>query len=109
MHVSDNALADNATPIRRKIVGPAVSGGKRAFVDFQAQPFHELAARDLLDTADLCRIFVCSARTVYRWVTERTLTPKFKVGREFLFTKSDLLRWYAANRPRPGRPPLDWR
>src|SRR5258708_34213853 len=103
MHVSDNALADNATQIRRKIVGPAVGGGKRAFMDFQAQPFHELAARDLLDTADLCRIFGCSARTVYGWVTERALTPTFKGARESLFTKSDLCPCRPATRHSPGR------
>jgi len=111
MYLPGDSLTDNGTLIHRKIVGPAVGGGIRAFIDHQALPFRDLAPRDLLDTADLCRIFGCSARTVYRWIGEREdpLPFKFKAGREFLFSKSDLLRWYAANRPRPGRPPTQWR
>jgi len=105
----DHLLEDNPTPIHRKMIMPAVGGGQRAFMDPHARPFSALARQDLLDTADLCRIFGCSTRTIYRWINEHDLRPKFKAGRELLFTKADLLRWYAANRPRPGRPPMERR
>lgn len=102
---SDNPLKDNVTLIHRKMIARAVGGGERAYMDQQARPFYKLANNDLLDTADLCRVFGCSARTVYRWTNEHGLTPQFKAGRDLLFAKSDIVRWYAANRPRPGRPP----
>lgn len=103
---SDDRLDDNPTPIHRKIVAPAVGGSTRAYMDPRALPFSALAEGDLLDTADLCRLFNASTRTVYRWINERGLAPRFKAGRELLFAKGDLVNWYAANRPRPGRPPL---
>lgn len=104
MYVYDNELAANRTPIHRKRIGPASGGGKKAFVDFDALPFCELDGRDLIDTSDLCQIFGCSQRTVYRWMSDHSLRPVRKVGREFLFTKGDVLRWYDQNRPRVGRP-----
>lgn len=106
---SDNPLKDNPTPIHRKIIMRAVGGGWRAYMDPQARPFSALAGKDLLDTADLCLIFGCSARTVYRWINEYDLAHRFKAGRELLFAKADLVNWYAANRPRPGRPPMHGR
>ena len=111
MHVSDDPLDSNTTPIHRKMIGRAVGGGERVFMELQARPFSSLDGQALLDTADLCRIFRCSTRTIYRWINEREnpLRPKRRAGRELLFTKTDLLRWYAANRPRPGRPPIERR
>jgi len=111
MYLSDDSLESNTTPVHRKMIGPAVGGGERVYFEHQPRPFAALAGKDLLDTADLCRILRCSTRTIYRWINEREhpLTPKFRAGRELLFTKTDLLRWYAANRPRPGRPPIEWR
>lgn len=102
----DDSLGDNTTPVYRKIIAPAVGGGLRVYVEHQPRPFCELTGRDLLDTADICRIFGCSIRTVYRWINEHGLRPRGKAGRELLFTKADLLRWYAANQPRPGRPSM---
>ena len=109
MYVQGDSLAENETPINRKIIGVAPGGGERVYIDFVPLPFAQLAKQDMVDTADLCRIFGCSARTVYRWIAENALVPMRKVGREFLFTKAELLRWYAANAPRPGRPPLQGR
>lgn len=105
MFIYDDALQNVRTPINRKLVAPAMGGGQKVYIDFKPRPFNKLASGDLLDTSDLCRLFGCSARTVYRWITEHALQPKLKVGREFLFTKSEIVRWYNANRPRPGRPP----
>jgi len=105
----DDPLGGNATPIHRKLVVPAVGGGQRVYMDPVARPFSELSAGDYLDTADLCRIFGISGRTIYRWINQAGLAPRLKAGREWLFTKSDLMNWYAANRPRPGRPPLGGR
>jgi len=110
MYVQGNLLAENQTLIHRKLAVPAAGGGLRVvYMDPTPLPFSQLAGDDLVDTADLCRIFSCSARTVYRWTAEASLARSFKVGREFLFTKAEILRWYAANAPRPGRPPLQGR
>jgi excisionase family DNA binding protein len=106
MYVPGDSLAENQTPIFRKITVPAVGGGLRVYMDPTPVPFSQLAENDLIDTADLCRIFSCSARTVYRWIAEASLMRSYKVGREFLFTKAEILRWYAADAPRLGRPPL---
>ena len=105
MYLNDDALKNARTPINRKLVGPAAGGGQQIYIDFKPQPFHTLAPSDMLDTADLCKMFGCSVRTVYRWITDHSLKPALKVGREFLFTKREVVRWYNANRPRPGRPP----
>jgi excisionase family DNA binding protein len=101
-----NPLARNETPLHRKLIQPGPGGGEKVYVDFRPRTFRLLEDTDLLDTADLCRLFGCSARTVYRWMAEHTLRPHRKVGREFLFTKREILRWHDANRPHPGRPPL---
>lgn len=109
MYVYENELAASRTPVHRKRIGSAAGGGEKAYVDFQELPFCELEDGDLIDTADLCRIFGCSLRTVYRWMSDHGLQPRRKVGREFLFAKGDVVRWYSANAPRPGRPPGDGR
>ena len=103
---SDNSLAGDPTPVHRKLLVPAVGGGWTAYMDPQARPFSDLGSDDFLDTADLCRLFGVSGRTVYRWINQAGLAPRFKAGRLWLFTKSDIVNWYAASRPRPGRPPL---
>ena len=103
----DGALSSVRTPFNRKVLGRGPDGAPKVYVDFQARPFNELAPGDMLDTPDLCRLFRCSVRSVYRWVAEHSLQPAWKVGREFLFTKREVVRWYDANRPRPpGRPPI---
>ncbi len=106
MYVFENDLAGSSTLIHRKRIGPAPGGGQRAFIDFQEKPFCDLNGDALIDTADLCKIFGCSARTVYRWMSHGGLQPFAKAGREYLFRKADLVRWYSDNPPRPGRPPL---
>ena len=105
-YVGGTSLERNQTPIHRKLVLPAAGGGKSTYVDFQARPFSRLAMDDYLGTADLCLIFGCSARTVYRWVADNNLRPSYTVSREFLFTKAEVLRWYENDRPTPGRPPM---
>lgn len=108
---SDSSLEGNQTPVHRKLLAPAVGGGWTAYMDPQARPFSDLGPDDLLDTADLCRLFGISGRTAYRWINQPIgrLAPRFKAGRLWLFAKSNILNWYAANRPRPGRPPLSGR
>jgi excisionase family DNA binding protein len=105
---TDNALEQVVTPFHRKVVRYGPGGGPQVYVDLQATPFNELAPEDLLDTSDVCRLFACSARTVYRWIAEFSLQPT-PVGREYLFAKHEITRWYNAHRPRPGRPPSNRR
>lgn len=105
MYVDDTFLTANHTPILRKRVGMGVGGGHVIFADKRPMAFRLLKNDDLLDTTDLCRIFGCSARTVYRWITHHSLRPFGKIGREFLFTKGELMRWFDSNdRPAAGRP-----
>lgn len=70
--------------------------------------FAELADADLLNTGELCYLFGCSTRTLYRWISERGLRPSIGVGRELYFTKTDVVKWFnSSNRPSgPGRPKL---
>jgi len=96
-------ITDNRTPIRRKTVGQALGGGLKVFAERRAIPFAELRPRDLLDTMDLCRIYGCSKRTVYRWVAEHDLVPTGRAGREYFFEKKVIVGWHNKHRPRPGR------
>jgi excisionase family DNA binding protein len=98
-------LERDPTPIRRKIVVRSSGGGYQVYMDAQERPFSRLAKDALLDTADLCQLFGCSSRTVYRWMAERKLRWDRRVGREYLFCKDDVLEWWADNRPPLGRPP----
>jgi Helix-turn-helix domain len=93
-------------PIHRKLVGRAPGGGLRVFVDAKARPFAKLALDDLVDSADVCAVLGCSARSLYRWVGEGLLAPAGKYGRDYLFSKREVLRWQAA-RPSAGRPGRD--
>lgn len=102
MYIADTFGA-NKTLVHRKVMAPAIGGGNKVYVEAKAHPFAKLANGDLLDTSDVCRLFGCSARTLYRWVAERQLKPRVKVGREYLFTKAELLRW-SDERPHLGRP-----
>lgn len=104
MYLQPSPLAKSAAPMRRKKVGPAPGGGGRVLVEFKETPFSRLAPDDLLDTADLCRLFGVSVRTVYRWIAEVNLRPAGKVGRVHLFTKREVLRWSDHDRPPMGRP-----
>jgi excisionase family DNA binding protein len=106
MYLFENELTKNRTMIHRKVIVPATGGGEKAYVDYQARPFCDLANDDMIDTADLCKIFRCSGRTVYRWINDHKLRPVRKAGREYLFTKYNVVSWYSDHFPRPGRPPL---
>jgi excisionase family DNA binding protein len=79
--------------------------GYRIYAERDAKPFNKLPDEALLDSADLCELFGCSTRTLYRWVAERDLDAKYKVGREYLFEKGDVLAWWKKTRPQRGRPP----
>lgn len=105
MYVYENELEGSRVPVHRKFVGAAAGGGTKVYVDYVARPFCELTAGDFLDTADLCTVFGVSQRTAYRWMRGHGLRPALKVGREFLFTKGEIVRWFRENRPTPGRPP----
>ena len=86
-------LENDRTPIHRKFIARAASGGHRILVDANEQPFSKLDDDDLIDSADLCAIFGVSIRTIYRWISERELPFVAKVGREYLFAKGDVLDW----------------
>jgi excisionase family DNA binding protein len=98
-------LRRDQTPIYEKFV---VKEGHayRIYAERNARPFSRLARDALLNTDDLCEIFGCSMRTIYRWVSERGLEPEFQVGREYLFTKGEILEWFEENGPERGRPPM---
>lgn len=104
-YIREDPPGSDAVAIHRKVIAPAPGGGQRVYIEAQGRPFSQLAEADLVDTADLCRLFGCSARTIYRWVERHGLRSIGKVGREFLFTKGEVIRWYDENRPRQGRPP----
>jgi excisionase family DNA binding protein len=93
--------------VHPKRVRTDIVGQKRVFIEATARPFDELASTDLLDTRDVCRLFPCSRRTIYRWMAEGALRPHGKVGREFFFTKREVLRWFN-ERPHLGRPLERW-
>lgn len=99
------AIAKSRTLVRRKVAAPGPGGGLRVYVDMKERPFARLAGEDLLDTADLCRLYGVSARTVYRWMAENNLRPSGKAGREWLFQKAAILEWDDNYRPVRGRPP----
>lgn len=84
------------------------SGQLRVLRDASFLSFGELADGDLLDTSELCFLFGCSKRTLYRWISERGLRPRAGVGRELYFAKADVVNWFnSSNRPPgPGRPKL---
>lgn len=91
------------TLVHPKRVRTDIVGQKRVFIDARARRFDELAGSDLLDTRDVCRLFPCSRRTVYRWMAEGALRHYCKQGREFFFTKREVMRWLN-ERPHLGRP-----
>ena len=91
------------TLVHPKRVRTDIVGQKRMFIDAKALPFGQLEASDLLDTRDVCRLFPCSRRTIYRWMAEGVLRPNGKLGREFFFTKREVMRWLN-ERPHLGRP-----
>lgn len=97
-------IARSQAPMRRKIAVPAPGGGLRVYADLKERPFARLAPEDLLDTADLCRLYGVSLRTVYRWMAEHNLKPQVKVGREYLFRKAAILEWDDNDKPVMGRP-----
>jgi excisionase family DNA binding protein len=90
--------------VHRKLVRKDILGQARVFIDPKARRFERLGSSDLLDTRDVCRLFPCSRRTVYRWISEGALRPDGgKLGREFFFTKREVMRWLN-ERPHLGRP-----
>jgi excisionase family DNA binding protein len=109
MYVSGTELDQSQTLVRRVIIGMGPGGGPAAYLEYQPRPFSSLNLNDLINTADLCQLLGCSARTVYRWVAENNLAPVRKVHRDYLFTKAEILRWYANDAPHMGRPRLHGR
>ena len=99
-----SSLLTNRTPIRAKVDVAAGEGRCRVFAESQERPFSQLPNGALLDTNDIGRLLEAAPRTVYRWIKEYGLTPSVKVGREYLFRKDELLRWYDNDRPVMGRP-----
>lgn len=91
----DEEPENDRTPINRKFIGTAAGGGVRILAEARARPFANLGDDDLVDTADLCRIFGVSARTIYRWISEDDLPVFDKIGRDYLFAKGELLDWWA--------------
>jgi len=102
--MGEPSLRSDQTRVHRKIIGMGTDGGWRIYADAQARPFARLKNDDYLGTADICAIFGVSARTVYRWVADELLRWDKKVGREYLFTKGDVLDFYDENKPVMGRP-----
>jgi predicted DNA-binding transcriptional regulator AlpA len=104
MSDDESELKHDQTPIFEKLVVKSAGGGYRVYASNPARAFARLPKTALLDTADLCLLFGCSTRSIYRWMAEQDLRWDLKVGREYLFRKEDVVDWYADNRPRLGRP-----
>ena len=96
-------LETSQTRVHRKRVRKDAGGRLRLFVEVAAVPFAQLASDDLLDIHDICRLFPCSRRSAYRWLADGSLRSAGKVGREYYFTKREVLRWWDA-RSQLGRP-----
>jgi excisionase family DNA binding protein len=103
--MTNERLRHDSTLVNRKIIVESASGATQVYADAEARPFSRLRNDDLLDTADICSVMGCSARTVYRWIAEEGLEPQWKVGRIYLFEKGEFLEWWEENEPIPGRPP----
>jgi excisionase family DNA binding protein len=98
-------MSNRSELFRRKFIVRGAGGGHRVYADAQERTFGRLKADDFLDTADLCRFFGCSTRTIYRWIAEEGLRCDVKVGRDYLFRKDDIVEFYEAGLPQWGRPP----
>ena len=90
--------------LRRKELVKAPGGGLRLYAEFKETPFSRLKPDSLLDSADISALFGVSMRTVYRWISEANLRPQGKVGRDYYFTKAEILRWHENDKPVLGRP-----
>jgi len=99
-----SSLSANPTPIHAKCDNDAGNGRCRVFVERTAKPFFKLPNHTLLDTADIGLLLNAAPRTVYRWISEYNLQPSIQHGREYLFRKDELLRWFENDRPVMGRP-----
>lgn len=98
------SIARNPVMLRRKTLARAPGGGVRVYAEFKETRFSRLKAEDLLDTADIGLLYGVSARTVYRWIAEANLRPNGKAGRDYYFTKAEILRWHDEDKPPMGRP-----
>lgn len=98
------SLSANNTRVQAKVDVAASEGRCRVYAEPREKPFSQLPNSVLLDTHDIGRLLNAAPRTVYRWIKEYGLTPSVKVGREYLFRKDELLRWYDNDRPVMGRP-----
>ncbi len=101
-----SALASDRTPIRPKVDVATREGRCRVYAEPKERPFSKLPNNALLDTGDIGRLLGAAPRTVYRWIKEYNLNPTVKIGREYLFRKSEIIRWYENDRPVMGRPRL---
>ncbi len=75
------------------------------FLENPPLPFSRLKDTDLLDTADLVRLFECSKPTLYRCIYGRGLQAvRKRSGRGVVmyFRKGDVVKWLRSN-PWPGR------
>ena len=108
MYIPD-ALAGDPTPIHQKVLGPVYDGQRKVFADPEVRKFKDLPGSALLDTSDLCRIYGCSRRTIYRWIADRALHYVGQVGREYLFSKSGLIEWHARQFPPPATAHSKWK
>ena len=96
-------IAKSTTRVRPKKVGRAPGGGLQIVPAPSDVSFSRCRDDVLLDTNDLCLLYGCSRRTVYRWMAEHNLTPSGRAGREYYFEKRVIVDWDANHRPSPGR------
>lgn len=90
--------------MRRKALARGPGGGVRVYAELKETPFARLGHGDLLDSGDIARLYEVSTRTVYRWIAEANLRPNGKAGRDYYFTKAEILRWHDEDKPPMGRP-----
>jgi predicted DNA-binding transcriptional regulator AlpA len=100
----DPAISKSRVGVRRKALARGPGGGVRVYSELKETPFARLGPEDLLDSGDIARLYGVSTRTVYRWIAETRLRPKGKAGRDYYFTKAEILRWDDNDKPAMGRP-----
>jgi hypothetical protein len=78
----------------KKIFDQEPDGSTQMYRENPPMTFAKLPADEFLTTHELQRLFDCTARTIYRWIADYGLEPQGRHGRDYLFRKDKLIKWY---------------